>query len=348
MKTNKKLLISMDTYYDMINSGEILPPQYMDGNSPNKTDWLDSVKKQAEISKNVRFLGEMNLTNLNDNIKGGTEKNSLSDKGTNNLNTYLQGLINVEGAFNFNNNTNWLFFNDNGVEKLVAKKPLKYDMSWNRLYNAGVVFGEEGIKDLINADFSNTDYYKSYQMGEDAGKGQGTPKTYKPQYVSINGRTYIVRLMRAYNENEGINYSRYWSLNSANYYDATKGSEWNRLILSLINPDGDDNDKGYNNGTNGRYGSETKDSVESNMPVLANYSWWKDFGGNSDSSGNYDKDIFYYGAYRLMQETGHDGVLTRAVRGADYSYIAGAYLGYGYPCYGNLDFGWIPVLERIS
>ena len=431
---------SMDTYYSMIDNNEILPPQYMDGNSPNKIDWVNSVKKQnvgniegsvkwsadkksfkiKKIDQNgnpvkgvtfnvyntktdakngtnsigsatsddegnvifnnlplyygfyiketkvpdgyaksneivsvyrdngVRFLGEMTVTGLNSNIKGGTDKDSLSDKGTKNLNTYLQGL--VSGGSTFNNNTNWLVYNDNGVEKLVSKRPIKYGTAWNSLYNAGVVFGEDGVKDLINADFtsSNYEYYSQPARHlKDYNQGKGTSKTYKPQYVNINGKTYIVRLMRAYNENAKINDNKSWGSwdsNTSKLY--AKGSEWNRLILPLINPSGDNNNTGYNNGTNGRYGSYTKGHVESNMPTLANYSWWKDFGGNSNNLGNYSKGNDY-GVYRWTQETGYDGAQYRACRGYGAGYGA-AYSYSDLPYSAHISRGWLVVLERVS
>ena len=100
----------------------------------------------------VRFLGEMSpdkmkVTSIN---KDGKEKELDTNK---NINQELQSLTNSGSTFN--DNTNWLVFNDNGTEKLVAKKPLRYNITWNYLYNAGVIFGQEGIDDLINADFTN-------------------------------------------------------------------------------------------------------------------------------------------------------------------------------------------------
>ena len=319
----------------------------------------DGYTKSDEIipvyrDNGVRFLGEMNLTNLNSNIKGGTEKNSLSDKGTKNLNTYLQSL--VSAGYPFNNNTNWLVYNDNGVEKLASKKPLKYAVTWNSLYNAGVVFGEDGIRDLDTQEKRNSiftikksehEYSDVYNSIKEGNKPDGNVYEYKPQYVSINGKTYIVRLMRTYNESIGINDNHNWKYMDKNHINATKGSEWNKLILPLINPDGDDNETGYNNGTNGRYGSWSKDFVESNMPTLANYSWWKDFGGNSTCSGNYDKGN-KCGIYRWTQETGSDGVQNRTNRAHSYAGGGGAYAGHNSPFSNNGLFGWFVVLEEVK
>jgi hypothetical protein len=44
------------------------------------------------------------------------------------------------GVSQFNDEP-WLKFNDNGTIKLIAKKPLKYSISWNQLNEKGLVFG---------------------------------------------------------------------------------------------------------------------------------------------------------------------------------------------------------------
>ena len=296
---------------------------------------------------NVRFLGEiepknMKVTSINQN---GIEKTLASSKNTN---QELQSLTN-EGE-NFNDTTNWLVFNDNGKEKLVAKKPIKYAVFWNSLYKAGVVFGKEGIDDLKNADFSKTWFYNS-EMGIDSGKGKGTPKTYKPTYITVNGKKYIVRLIRGYNDNVNINNHPRVDRDSTDHYNAIKGSEWNRLILPLIDPTYDDSNGGYHNGTNGRYGGKSKMFVERNMPTLANYSWWTDFGGKNNSSGNYTKSRGY-AAYRWTQETGYDDISEdRILRGSSTFYYGADYISSDNPNYfgsENYTKGWLPVLELVN
>ena len=155
----------------------------------------------------VRFIGEMSPEYMKiEQIEIGNGVGKPDPNG--NINEKLQGLI--SGGYNPYRDTNWLVFNDNGKEKLISKKPLKFDIAWNILYKAGVVFGQEGIDDLINADFSETDYYDS-SMGEDSGKDKRTPKTYKPSYVTINNKKYIIRLTRTYNEKVGINDNHDWN-----------------------------------------------------------------------------------------------------------------------------------------
>lgn len=275
-----------------------------------------------EIDNGVRFLGEMTPKTMKfaGKDRNGQEVKKDSPTEDDNINTYLQHL--VEEGKSFNENTNWLVFNDNGTEKLVAKKPLKHTIAWINLKSAGLVFGQKE-----------------------------KPSGYTPTEITMNGKKYIVRLMRTYNEKIGINDNHDWSQYSTNHYNATKGGEWNRLILPLIDPTGDDNDTGYANGTNGRYSSITKKYVERNMPTLANYSWWTDFGGNNDDSGGYRRE-YDYGVYRWVQETGYDDSEYRAAcRGNNSSSRGAAYFGDYTPNYYTpyeRYYGWQPVLELVN
>ena len=265
----------------------------------------------------VRFLGEIEPKNMRVSSinQEGKEKSPDLNK---NVNQELQSLVSY--GISFNDNTNWLVFNDNGKEKLVAKRPLKYETSWNSLYNAGLVFDENGVKDLINADFTNFNYYSSFpeQTLKDYGKYKWESKTYNPTYLIINNKKYIVKLMRMYNEKVDINNHPIWDRNSANHYNAIKGSEWNRLILPLIDP------------TKGRDSSSTIGFVESNMPTLANYSWEMDFKNNNGSN--------FWG-----QETSYMGEIHRATHSFSWNNTDGMY-----PSNSNSYFGWLPVLELVN
>lgn len=274
----------------------------------------------------------MKVTSINQN---GKEKTLDSNK---NVNQELQSL--VDDGSSFNENTNWLVYNDNGTEKLVSKKSLKYSIAWNSLYNAGVVFGEDGVKDLENADFSDEAYDgSSYTESKlkDYGKGKGTPKAYKSTYVAINNKKYVVRLIRAYDDNTFVNDRS----STFGQYDRVKGSEWNRLILPLIEDKIDGNRvKG------GRYGYYTDDLVEGNMLTLAYYSWWTDFGSLNDSLGNYSKESSY--ASRWTQETGYNGNKCRTYRGNNADYRGAADVDNYYPNDNYNTFAWLPVLERVD
>lgn len=270
----------------------------------------------------VRFLGEiapkdMKVYSINQN----EEEKELNPNWT--VNEELQKL--VDRGTSFNKDTNWLVFNDNGKEKLIAKKPLKHSIDWNSLYNAGVVFGQEGIDDLINADFTDS----VYDGLKDRGKGKDTSKTYEPTYVTLNGKKYIVRLIRAYSDDIPINDRT----NKIGQYEKTKGSEWHRLILPLIE--------------DGRYGSGSEGWIEKNMPTMANYSWWTSFGGNSNSLGNYNKDSDY-GSYRWSQEAGYHGVRFRTVCGRFSQDRAAANIYNNYTYSYNKRTGWLPVLEKVD
>lgn len=115
-----------------------------------------------------------------------------------------------------------------------------------------------------------------------------------------------------------------------------KGSEWNRLILPLIDPPVDDATIEYKKGINGRYGPRTKGLVEKNMPTLANYSWWADFGGGNK------------GSERWTQEKVYSLVQYRTNRGNDTINDAAASTRKPSPKYSSFSTGWLPVCERVE
>lgn len=195
------------------------------------------------------------------------------------LTKYLQSLLPDVGS-DFIDQIDWLVFNDNGTEKLIPKKSLKRSVSWNHINNAGLVDGS---------------------------------KT-----VTIDGKTYKIRLIRAFNDTTGFNDPNSWKNGGDEYNSHVKGSEWNRLILPLIK--------------DGRYGSNTEVFVEANMPTLANYSWGKDFGGNK-----------HYGAHKWTQDKRTNG--WRAVRGDNSSSRGAAASNAWLQDDKNGPPGWLPVLE---
>ena len=290
--SDKKGNVDLDTvvYYGFYVKEKSVPSPYV-----VKEDIVSFYKDNG-----VRFLGEIEPKNMKVGqiVAGG---NSGVPDPNGNINEKLQDL--VIGGKNFNSDTNWLVFNDNGTEKLIAKKPIKYGTSWNYLYKAGVVFGQKE-----------------------------KPAGYTPTEITINGKKYIVRLIRAYDDKTSIiDRNPTFGL-----YNRVKGSEWNRLLLPLIDPTGDDNNTGYANGTNGRYGKDTKRFVEDNMPTLANYSWWTDFGG-------YD-----FGSCRWAQETGYNGSEYRVLRGGDEIFYDAGHVTSDEPRSRIDQFGWLPVLERVD
>ena len=339
---DENILDLQTTDKDGIATFKHLPPYY--GACIKESQTIENYQirdKEKDIilvyrDNGVRFLGEiepknMKVTSINQN---GKEKTLDSNK---NVNQELQSLVN--GGTFFNKNTNWLVFNDNGKEKLVSKKPLKYGISWNSLYNAGVVFNKDGVR---GADFSTPDYKNSLSWENKI--HDINPNNYNPTYVTINHKRYIVRLMRAYNEGVGINNDRYCDWGEEYHFYIIKGSEWNRLILPLIEDKQDiDQIEGGRRGSDDTY----KKFVENNMPTLANYSWWTDFGGNSNSSGNYDEGNDY-GAYRWAQEIGYSSFTDRSIRSNSSSLCGAGSVGLGYPNNNANRYGCQPVLELVD
>lgn len=108
------------------------------------------------------------------------------------------GLTN--GSF-LNEDTSWLKFQrPDGSLTYVAKKPIKYKISWNHINNAGAVYGDKE--------------------------------------VTIKGKKYKIRLLRGYNESVAIKGDTTEDMkNKNNVYGGqlNVGSEWNRLLYPLSN-----------------------------------------------------------------------------------------------------------------
>ena len=128
-----------------------------------------------------------------------------------------------------------------------------------------------------------------------------------------------------------------------------KGSEWNRMILPLIGVNGKEtsttNRDVYTNNSFGRFGEYSMDYVEQNMPTLANYTWWKDFGGNRNLSGDYRMDD---GIDRWMYEENLSNSFLRVSRGDFYMGEAAATLRSDLSGIAKNSKGWLPVLELVK
>lgn len=107
------------------------------------------------------------------------------------------------------NDDKWLHFNLDGRELYVAMTPVRHGISWNQLYDAGLVFGQEG---------------PGIHSGDVASKSQDTT-------VTIDGKVYSVRLLSGA------------ITNPANHVSSTAvprpflaiDSEWNRLFSPISN-----------------------------------------------------------------------------------------------------------------
>lgn len=96
-------------------------------------------------SRIVKFYGE----------KKASDFKVAEAKEGQNLNTYLQSLLPQYTSWdefnygtkndNINNETNWLIYNDNGIEKLIPRKPLKHSVSWDDLDEKGLIYGQKEL-----------------------------------------------------------------------------------------------------------------------------------------------------------------------------------------------------------
>ena len=129
---------------------------------------------------------------------------------------------------------NWLKIHDykEGKTLYIAKKPLTNYVSWDDLFNAGVVYGLDQIDTSKEAlkEFKTT---KKLKMSKNyTGKSGYTPKT-----VEIGGKNYIVRLLKGHTTDSTIHKNGDPNAYSSDNYDKlknVKNSEWNRYILPLV------------------------------------------------------------------------------------------------------------------
>ena len=115
---------------------------------------------------------------------------------------------------------NWLKTLDykEGKTIYIAKKPLTNYVSWQDLYKAGVVFGLDQVdKDTMKLKIQPQIPEYKKNSSDKTGKNLSD---YKATKIEINGKPYIVRLLK------GIN-TEYTNTPSA---IVTQGSEWNRYI----------------------------------------------------------------------------------------------------------------------
>ena len=242
----------------------------------------------------VRFIGEKN-------VDGFKVTEAKEDQ---NLNTHLQSLLGQFSIFRINDDVNWLVFSDNGIEKLIPKKPLCFGVPWGFIKIKGLIDGSKTI--------------------------------------TIDGKTYKIRLMKAYNDKFDVNKGNF--NNNSKDGSPEKGSEWNRMILPLIGVDGEEK---YNNSSYGRFEEETKVFVEKNMPKIANYSWGDDFGGENKKASPFER-YAGNGVSRMMWNVSRFNNSNYAYRGHGLSYGAAAASSDEAPENGIGPIGWFPVLEEVK
>ena len=110
----------------------------------------------------------------------------------------------------------WFHFILNGEELLVSVKPIKYQLSWNDLYQAGVVYSDTEGPGLLGIP-----HYESRDQNV---------------FIDIAGDRYKVTLLKGLGcDSHELNPSNYD--NDHHYYNpsSTRHSEWNQLMYRVHN-----------------------------------------------------------------------------------------------------------------
>lgn len=214
--------------------------------------------------------------------------------------------IGLTRGTSINSNTQWFKYQMDNEIVYIPKKPFRYNLSWNDINAANAVFGN---------------------------------KT-----VTINGKTYRVRLLKAYNEKATTKTENDITFVSPSYGENNKGSEWNKLILPLVvNQEGE------------RYGSSTANYLGTNIPQLAKYNWFTNDESKADTTSELNnlgasnrskRKGIYNGQWRWTQELAKRSYFCS---GRGYSDSSGAAVNSysANPRYANSDDGWLPVLVWV-
>lgn len=207
----------------------------------------------------------------------------------------------------------------------VSKKPLRKEVSYDMLYNKGLIYGW----DIINPDGT-------------VKPDMGVSNTYKPFIKEINGTKYIARLLRGRSN---------YGAHIVNYDTRPKNSEWNRTILPIT--------KGYRFGDytfNNNYaeqalrdGDTTSYYKRSYKVQSAQYNWFGDLTLGAWEKFNYNnKDLNSVGSNgqgNWTQEFYSSS--SRAFRGNGSVDGGAASFDYRNSGYTDTSFGWRLVLEPL-
>lgn len=207
-------------------------------------------------------------------------------------------------------NIPWMKFSYRGKTIFMPVRPIRYQISWNHIYQAGAVYGSgDIITDGEQFMLENDDFYN--------GVTKSLERAPQSSVVTLGDRDYVVRLpkgastdpLNVYeNEDRGV---------------VGPDGEWNHLILPL-------HKDAPNNFSLPQYvGEHTED-------------WKIDM-----TDDDLQTDIYGYGMYSFCQETrdsineGEIGIGRRLARGGDGVTAALAHSSRN--IYTNM--GWRPVLE---
>lgn len=117
----------------------------------------------------------------------------------------------------------WLKIYDIRKNKVmyIAKKPVTHCVSWDKLFNAGLVYGLDQL-DLSTFKPNSSDTITTIKANKNY---NGNPYTAKA--IKIKDRWFIIRLLKTTNNKNSI-------INTNITNTEIYGSEWNRYILPLI------------------------------------------------------------------------------------------------------------------
>ena len=220
----------------------------------------------------------------------------------------------------------WLKFTDNKYEDkngnvrefYIAKKPVLKGISWDDLYNANVVYGLD---------------HQEYE--------------YKHKIIRINGKKYVVRLLRGFSNynNNGIFFedSLYKRGRNCHY------SEWNRTMIPITKQN-----RYYGDMFSGAALEDKlkiSNSGDDNYKIsTANYDWLGDLTLGPNDVKYYDgiKVVItgLYGQQNWMQE--YNQSKWAAIRGFGESNPNAAYSSLPFKNSTHKTYGWRPVLELIK
>lgn len=253
---------------------------------------------------------------------------------------------------------NWLKIYDarEGKTLYIAKKPLTSTVSWNSLYKAGVVYGPD-VLNIVEENGKLVGKRNTDKLGKIIGSNEGEIKNleYRGKIIEINGKNYIVRLLKAYNEDKNGGDPN--TVGNTGYQNIInlKHSEWNRYILPLVKDyrysDDSKNwlEEDLKKGGNGGYLGDKNYDIQ-----LASYNWFGDLTLGTYSS-NYPykyngENVNNYGGagqYSWTQEYA-ESTKYRALRGSYSTYYGAAYSNSYYSYYRTDYYGFRPVLEEIN
>ena len=227
---------------------------------------------------------------------------------------------------------NWLKIYDARASKImyISKTPLTRSVSWQELYKAGVVYGLDQI-DKETMKLKIQPQIPEYKSKIEPGWATGTIEkignlpNYKGTTVEINGKTYIVRLLKASNKLDPnvISDTNYYTTNS---FD---GSEWNRYILPLVK------DNRFGNQSRNRLEDALKEEEGTNYKIqLAKYNWFRDI-IMSDGESTWTQEYTTSNSARCYRGDFSDSYGAAFVSGTN-------------PCESYRNYGFRPVLEEIS